>query len=93
VPVRDNSDEPFSLEHHRKWDLKVQKIAGGLSIMKPLKGIWIHEGAAYRDEMIPVRIACEREQIERIIALTLDHYDQKEVMAYHLSDVVIKARR
>lgn len=39
--------------------------------------------------MIPVRIACNEEQIRDIISFTLKHYKQIAVMAYKLSDKVL----
>lgn len=39
--------------------------------------------------MIPVRIACSREEIDKIIDITIKHYNQLAVMAYKVSDEVI----
>jgi hypothetical protein len=43
--------------------------------------------------MIPVRIACSREQITTIIDFTLVYYDQLAVMAHKVSDEVILQHR
>lgn len=94
VPRKFNDDREVPLAHHQAWDDRVRKITGGLTILRPAKGIWESPvGTVFKEEMIPVRIACSREQIDQIIDLTLDHYDQLAVMAYRVSnEVIIKMR-
>ena len=43
--------------------------------------------------MIPVRIVATREEINRIVDLTLTYYDQEAVLCYKLSDEVILKHR
>src|SRR5271157_4148641 len=74
--------KPFRTRHHKAWDKKVEKISGGLTILAPGNGVWVNEALTHRERMIPVRIMCNRTQIDKIIDLTLDHYDQLAVMAY-----------
>lgn len=83
----------FTTRYHRLWDAKVRGIAGGLTILKPAKGQWLSpDGVLFDERMIPVRIACTKEQIDQIADLTAKHYQQKAVMYYRLSDeVVIKS--
>jgi hypothetical protein len=72
------------------WDKKVREISGGLTIVSPIKGQWISpNGELFLERMIPVRIACNREQIEKIIDMTKVYYDQLMIMAYKISDEVI----
>jgi hypothetical protein len=40
------------------------------------------------EKVIPVRIMCTAKQIQQIISLTLEHYRQKAVLAYKLSNEV-----
>jgi len=70
---------------------EVKKISGGLSILKPItKGVWINpEGTEFEERMIPVRILCTREDIDRIIDFTLKYYEQEAVLAYKISNEVI----
>jgi hypothetical protein len=93
VPCVRNDGKPFHTRYHRVWDKKVEAISGGLTILMPGKGTWVHEGQAVRERMIPVRIMCTREQIEEIIELTLEYYDQLVVMAYRVSDEIILRHR
>lgn len=93
VPTVRNDGTPFRTRYHRVWDRKVEAISGGLTITPPGKGTWVHEGASVRERMIPVRILCTREQIDRIIDITLSHYDQTAVMAYKVSDEIILRHR
>jgi hypothetical protein len=92
--VRRNDGRPIHTRFHKVWDKKVEAISGGLTILTPIgKGIWLHEGQTIRERMIPVRVMCTREQIEQIIDLTLEYYDQLAVMAYRVSDEVILKHR
>ena len=62
---------------HWLWDDKVRTMAGGLTILTPVKGQWISTNELVKERMIPVRIACTKEQIEEIARLTIAHYHQK----------------
>lgn len=86
VPCQWNDGRPVRTRHHRGWDERVRKIAGGLTILKPGKGQWVHEDDLYEDRVIPVRIFCTQKQIERIGQITIEHYEQEAVMYYQLSD-------
>lgn len=84
VPAWTNSLDEFALEHHKHWDAYVQGLSGGLTISKKIKGIWISpNNQEFREEMIPVRIACSQETIAQIADFTAKHYRQQAVM-YHL---------
>jgi hypothetical protein len=89
VPASNNTDK-FSYEHHKKWDEFVMKLSGGITIMRAGKGEWISpEGDLYKDRIIPCRIACTEEEIDKIIDFTIEHYSQEAVMAYCISEEVI----
>ena len=94
VPKCDNTGKEYDLAHHHKWDERVRSLAGGLTILKSAKGQWISpEGQLFSEQMIPVRIYCDEPSIESILNLTLQHYDQKAVMAYEVSrNVKLKHR-
>ncbi len=80
---------PVHTRHHRVWDRRVRAIAGGLTILTPANGQWVsNNGTLLVERMIPVRIACTREQIEKIADLTAAHYCQEAVMFYCLSNEV-----
>lgn len=91
VPTVDNDGTPFKTRHHREWDNQVKKITGGLTIHKPARGIWVDnsDSKTYNERMIPVRIACNREQIIEIMKRVKNHYKQIDVLAYKVSDDVI----
>jgi hypothetical protein len=96
VPTQKNNPQGknkfYSLRYHRLWDEKVRAISGGLTILTPAKGSWISkEGQLYQERMIPVQIACTREQIEEISDITAKHYLQHAIFFYLVSnEVVIK---
>jgi hypothetical protein len=72
------------------WDKKIIEITGGLIVLTPAKCAWVSpKGDLFCERMIPVRIACTRQQIAQIIRMTLNYYEQKAVMAYRVSDEVI----
>lgn len=89
VPCQWNTGKPVRTRHHKEWDKRVRSIAGGLTIMKPAKGQWVHEGALFEERMIPVRIACNAKQIVKIAHITLQHYKQLAVMVYQVSDLCL----
>lgn len=86
---RDKPNRFFRKRYHKVWDSKVRKIAGGLTILKPVHGEWTSPvGELFSERMIPVRICCTAEQIELIADLTGEYYDQLAVMFYKISDSV-----
>lgn len=94
VPTISNEGKPYRTRYHRVWDAKVRSITGGLTIMAPAKGQWKSlTGDLYVERVIPVRIACSRDQIDAIIDITMKYYDQLAVMAYKVSDDVIIRNR
>ena len=90
VPTIFNDKTPIKRKFHLKWDEKVYTITKGLTILTPTKGKWVSEdNNLFAERMIPVRIACSRAQIEQIIDMTMDYYDQLAIMAYKVSEEVI----
>ena len=90
VPASNNKDLKFSYEHHKEWDEFVKKVSGGVTIMKTAKGQWVSpDGKLYIDRVIPCRIICTEEQINKIVDFTIDHYKQEAVLAYRISKRVI----
>jgi len=63
--------------------------------MAPARGQWINPntGELFNERMIPVRIIATKEEIDKVIDLTLVYYDQLAVLCYKISDeVIIKYR-
>lgn len=90
VPCKyEDTQKPVSTRHHISWDNYVTKLSGGLTIFKPVKGRWVYLNKEYNDRNIPVRIACTREQLDKILKFTKHHYRQIAVMAYKISEEVI----
>jgi hypothetical protein len=89
VPTQRNNGRPIRTRCHRAWDARVRTITGGLTILAPTKGQWVSpQGELFSERMIPVRIACTEEQIERIADMTARFYEQKAVLFYMVSDHV-----
>jgi hypothetical protein len=94
VPTEKGEGKFYTTRYHRVWDEKVRAITGGLTIMTPAKGQWVSpRGKIFIERMIPVRIVGTREQIDQIIDMTLEYYNQEAVLCYKLSDEVILRER
>jgi hypothetical protein len=90
VPTQLNCGKPIRTRQHREWDNRVRRITGGLTILSPAKGQWVApDGTLFKERMIPVRIVCTRAEIEKIIDITMDFYDQLAMLAYKVSSEVI----
>lgn len=90
VPTMRNDGRPIRTRFHRVWDEKVRKITSGLTILPVSRGQWVSpSGELFLERMIPVRIACGRQQIEEIIQMTIKYYEQEAVLAYLVSETVI----
>lgn len=90
VPTTRNDGRPIRTRFHRVWDEKVRSVSGGLTILTPAKGQWMNpEGQLFTERMIPVRILASRSEIEQIVDMTMEYYDQEAVLAYKISDEVI----
>jgi hypothetical protein len=92
VPTeRRNGGKYYTTRFHRVWDEKVRAITGGLTVMAPARGQWVNPttGELFKERMIPVRIIATRDEIEKVVDLTLRYYDQLAVLCYKISDEVI----
>lgn len=86
VPTIHPNGKPIRTRYHRVWDAKVRAMAGGLSIMKPLKGQWVSpDDELFCERMIPVRIGCTEDEINKIADMTAKYYSQKAIMFYAVS--------
>lgn len=87
VPKASNDGVDFTLDYHRAWDACVREIAGGLTIDRSVTGQWVsRQDGLFIEKMIPVEIACTEEQIYKIVAFTMQHYDQLAISVAKLSD-------
>jgi hypothetical protein len=93
VPTRRRvaPDKYYTTRYHRVWDGKVREITGGLTVMAPARGQWVNPvtGELFKERMIPVRIMATRDEIEKVVDLTLKYYDQLAILCYKISDEVI----
>lgn len=94
VPTTRNDGRPISARFHRIWDKTIMEISGGLTILNPSKGKWKSlSDESYNERMIPVRIVCDETDIDRIIDITMNYYEQEAVLAYVISNEVILKNR
>jgi len=67
----------------------VRAITKGLTILKPVKGEWVSPvGELFAERMIPVRICCTEEEIEKVADMTAAYYGQIAILYYKISDFV-----
>jgi hypothetical protein len=87
VPATYPDGQEIDVFTHRLWDERVRTLVGGLTIMKPVKGEWVSlDGDIFREQMIPVLVACTEDQLDQVIGLVAEFYQQQAVMAYRTSD-------
>lgn len=91
VPTISNEGKPFRTKMHKEWDTRVRRISNGLTIYKPALGQWVDNetNELYVERVIPVRVACTKEEILKIMKITRDFYNQIDVLAYKLSSEVL----
>lgn len=89
VPTVRNDGRPFRLRYHRVWDERVKAISGGLTIVAPVRGVWVSPtNEEFRERMIPVRIMCTRDEILSIAEMSKSYYEQEAMMVYKVADEV-----
>ena len=92
-PSLHRSNKVIHVSYHKAWDEYVRSIAGGLTVYKASMGQWIDKESQdqkiYKEIMIPVRIACSREQIDQIAKYSLHHYAQKAIFVTLISESTI----
>lgn len=89
VPTVRNDGRPFRLRYHRVWDDRVKAIAGGLTVVTPVRGTWVSPTSeVFKERMIPVRIMCTQEEIMKIARMSKTYYEQEAIMVYKVSDEV-----
>lgn len=92
VPTQSNDKTKFTVEHHRKWDARIRKHSGGLTLLKTAKGQWMNNGNLEIERVIPVQFAATEREFYEIADFTLEHYKQKEVLGVKLGEIIIKRK-
>jgi len=87
-------DRHVSTKHHKEWDKYVRKITGGLTIFAPGKGQWVNdEDRLIEEKIIPVHVACNERQLEKIVKFSIKHYRQDALMYYKVTDEVFIVKK
>lgn len=89
VPTVSNDGKPFTTRMHKEWDKHICRLAGGMTILRPVFGKWIHQGKAYQERNIPVEVVCTRKELTEILEFTKSFYNQEAVLAVKISDEAI----
>lgn len=89
VPTERRVDgKPIRTRYHRVWDEKVRAISGGLTIMQPVKGQWVHGSEIFLERMIPVMFIATEEEKDKVVEMTAKYYDQIAVLCWEISNNV-----
>lgn len=86
IPTANNDGSIFNRIVHEAWEDFAVKLTGGLSQLTPIKGVWTDKGKTYREEMLPYRVRCDEETIERLVRFAGRHYEQLAMMFYAVSN-------
>jgi hypothetical protein len=88
--IHRETGRPIKTRFHKVWDKEIYGITKGLTITKPTIGKWVSdENELFEERMIPVRIACTRDEILEIMRITKKYYNQLAVICYKISEEVI----
>lgn len=84
IPKKYNNGKRIPKSAVEKWEKKVVDIGEGFTAHAIAKGAWYDPDAARvkTEDMRPVDILCQREQIKEIAALTSKVFKQKAVFYY-----------
>ena len=79
-----------SRKQHRRWEAHISHLAGGVSILSDqIEGRWKSKTVVIRERQIPIRIACSRIVLGKVLRFTAIHFRQTEVLGYLVSSEVI----
>lgn len=82
IPDKTNKGKKFEPEHRAKFDTYVLKAAGRYTIMPEVEGA----DADGKETMIPYVISCREDVAVTIVKTAQQHYNQKNIMWWKLSD-------
>jgi len=89
IPCADNNGNPFAQDYHDNWTKKIRDISGGFTALSPADGQWTFKDNLLKEKMIPVRLTCNKDQIDGIADYTAKYYQQLAIFYYKVSDTVI----
>jgi hypothetical protein len=88
VPERHNEGRDFTQEEHKAWEDAVLAVSGGWTTHATARGAWTvpEDSSVQVENMRPVDILCTKPQIDTVAAMTVRHYEQKEVLVWKVAD-------
>ena len=88
VPEADNKGRNFTPEYHKAWEDAVLAVSGGWTTHATARGAWTvpEDSSVQVEKMRPVDILCTKAQIDSVAAMTVRHYEQKEVLVWKVAD-------
>lgn len=87
IAPRDSNEYPWAVTLLVNGRIFSDKMAGGLTALKPGKGQWVSSNKTLSCErMIPVRIMATADEMLAIAKFTINHYNQEAVMFYKIAE-------
>lgn len=97
IPKNNNKNTIFQVSHHREWNKKITNETDVIllsSSTTPTKTLDPPLGQSFfSEEMILIRVCCTKEEFDKILNITIEHYDRKEIIAFKLSENMLIKKR
>lgn len=90
IPVYYNDGDAIPSKVITEWTDFTIKLAGGLTRFPEVIGSWRSQnGKVYTEYMVPFRVACKKEDMEKLAELALRLFKQEAIMITEVSNNVI----
>lgn len=89
IPLADNDERVFALEHHRAFEARLLDLFGGFTRKaEPLQGAWRDEGQTYRDDLVVYVVRLESitlgVRVREAVEFAKAHYEQEAIFVSYL---------
>jgi hypothetical protein len=96
IPKNHNKEMIYGVSHHREWNRKVTKETNVILLSSSSykeKSCPTIEEPFFSEEMLLLRVYCTQEELDRILDITVDHYDRDKIIAFKISENMIVKKR
>jgi len=96
VPKNHNEKTIYGVSHHREWNRKVTTETDVILLSSTpykKKSCPTIGKCFFSEEMILLRVCCTSEEFDKILDITIDHYDRDEIIAFKISDKMIVKKK
>jgi len=96
IPKNNNRETIYEVSHHREWNKKVTTETDVILLSSDphkKKSCPTIGESFFSEEMILLRVCCTPEEFDKILDITVQHYDRPEIIAFKLSENMIVKKR